>query len=112
MRGPRAVADAPTPDPSFIVGPTRFGRMFKRSREWGRSMLQLWWAEQQAGGPMRVFSRGKQGQICTTIAIVDQYMPRGRRDEVLERRLATLERDLGEAYVRLAALERSIGKRR
>jgi hypothetical protein len=86
--------------------------MFKKSREWGRSMLQMWFDEQQAGGPLRVFPRGKQGQLCTTIAIIDQYMPRGRRDEVLERRLAAFERDLGEAYARLAELERATGRRR
>ncbi len=98
-------------DASLTVGATRLGRMFERSRYWGAGQLRGWWDEQQRGGPVRVF-RKTCGYLYTTIAIVDQAMPRGRRDEALERRLRAFERDLTDAYTRIAQLERMMGKRR
>ncbi len=98
-------------DPSFVVGPTRFGRMFKRSRWWGLKRLREWWGEQLVGGPVRAFRR-PSGSLYTTVGIVDLYYPRGRRDEAMERRLRALEHDVGESYARIAELERRIGMRR
>lgn len=100
-----------TPDPSFVLGPTKLGRMFNKSPSWGYRLLRAWWEEQQRGGPKRVFRHGKQRQYGTTIATVDQYMPR-RKDEALERRLVGIEKDLAAVVTRLADLERSIGRRR
>lgn len=97
-------------DPAFIVGPSRFARMFDRSRWWAQRVLREWWDEQQKGGPVRVFRR-PSGYYYTTIAIVDAHMPR-RRDEALERRLRRLERDMSESFARIVDLERRIGNRR
>lgn len=97
-------------DPSFVVGPSRLGRMFERSRWWGARILAEWWEEQARGGPVRVFRR-PSGRLYSTVAIIDQHMPR-RRNEVLERRLRTLEADLSSAFARIAELERAIGRRR
>lgn len=101
----------PRGDTGLIVGPTRLGQLYKRSRRWGYTLLREWWAEQQAGGPVRVFKR-KNGSLYTTLQVVDATMPRGRRDEVLERRLRHIDRDMDHVFTRLAELERRIGMRR
>lgn len=98
-------------DPSYVVGPTRFGRLFKRGRRWGYARLRDWWHEQQKGGPVRVFKK-RSGAFYTTMGIVDFYMPRARRDEALERRLRHIESDLSAAFSRLAEIERRMGRRR
>lgn len=98
-------------DPSFIVGPTTFGRMFKRGPDWGAKRLREWLAEQDAGGPIRVF-RKPSGYLYTTVAIVDQYMPRARVDAATERRFKRMEEDLDRAFTRIAELERRVGMRR
>jgi hypothetical protein len=96
---------------SFIVGATRLGELYKRSRRWGFNLLREWWRDQQDGGPVRVFRR-KNGAMYTTLTVLDMHMPRGRRDEVLERRLRHIDRDLDQVFTRLAELERRIGMRR
>lgn len=100
-----------TPDPSFVLGPTKLGRMFGKSRWWALRLLRTWWKEQQEGGPVRTFRVAGGGALRTTTATVDLYMPR-RRDEALERRLAGIEKDLGALVTRVADLERAIGRRR
>ncbi len=100
------------PDPSFIVGSLQVAEMFNKSRWWAQDLLREWWNEQERGGPVRVFKKGKRGYFYTTTAIVDRYMPRGRKDSALERRLRMMERDLGEAFTRIAELERQQGRRR
>ena len=97
-------------DPSFVLGPSKLGKMFGRSRWWARRLLKTWWEEQQRGAPVRVFPLGG-GRLYTTKATVEQYMPR-RKDEALERRFAGIEKDLASAISRIADLERSIGRRR
>jgi len=109
--GSRVRVSVPRADTGLIVGPTKLGLLYKRSRRWGYNLLREWWAEQQAGGPVRVFKR-RSGSLYTTLQIVDAMMPRGRRDEVLERRLRTMDRDLDQMATRLAELERRIGMRR
>jgi hypothetical protein len=100
----------PKHDERFVIGPCRLGKLYGRSRWWGSRLLREWWAEQLKGAPIRVFRR-PSGRLYTTLGIIDQHMPR-RRDEVLERRLRTLERDLSESFARIAELERAIGRRR
>lgn len=101
----------PRTDESFIVGATRLGKLYKRSRRWGFNLLREWWQEQEAGGPVRVFKR-RSGAMYTTLRTLDLYMPRGRRDEQLERRLRHIESDLEQVYTRLAEMERRMGMRR
>ena len=98
--------------PEYIVGPTKFGRMFRRSRFWALKILRGWWSEQKKGGIVRAF-KTPSGRLYTTVAIIDAApdLPR-RRDESLERRLRQMERDLSEAFTRIAELERRIGARR
>lgn len=107
-------------DPAAVVGASRLAAMFERSRWWAQRLMREWWTEQQAGGPVRVFkraSRRRRGRpvrtfgFYTTVAIVDQHMPR-RPDRALERRLRALEEDVSGAYARIAELERKMGARR
>jgi hypothetical protein len=96
-------------DPSFIVGPTKLGRLFGRSRWWARDRLLDWEDEQRRGGPVRVFRHGRR--LFTTMAVVDCELP-SRRDQRIERRFASLEKDVDEAFRRLAECERAIGAKR
>jgi hypothetical protein len=98
-------------DTGLIVGPTRLGTLYKKSRRWGYNLLREWWNEQEKGGPVRVFKRAN-GAMFTTLQTLDLYLPRGRRDEALERRLRHIEGDLDQVFTRLAELERRIGMRR
>jgi hypothetical protein len=106
-----AAATAPvTHDERFIVRPTRFGQMFEKSRSWARARLKEWWDEQQVGAPVKVY-RHHSGYLYTTLAVIDQYMPR-RRDEALERWKAAVDRDVSEAFRRITEIERRSGRRR
>lgn len=95
-------------DASYVVGPSRFGRLFKRSREWGRRRLKEWAEEQEKGGPIRVY-KNRAGGLFTTIGIVNHYMP---RHDVFERRFCALERDLLLVFTRLAEIERRLSSPR
>ncbi len=95
----------------YTLGAGELGRLFGRSRHWGQRVLRDWWGEQAQGGPVRVFRRSG-GHYYTTIAIVDQFMPRRRRDVDLEKWRRVMERDLERAFARIGELERRMGLRR
>jgi hypothetical protein len=91
---------APRPhDNSLIVGATRLGWLYGKSRKWGARMLKMWAREQDKGGPIRVFL-GVGGGLYTTMAIVHQYMPPGR-DIALYRRVEAIESDIADAHRRI-----------
>lgn len=96
------------PRGSQVLGPTAFGRLYDKSRDWARRQLQDWWEEQEAGGEMRV-GRRPDGSLFTTIAVVRRTHPAGR-DMALVRRVEGLERDLTQAYRRLDALTTRVGE--
>lgn len=97
------------PGSSQVASPSRVGAHFGKSREWARSLLKEWYAEQQRGGPPKVFRKGRV--FYTTMSVLREHMPRGR-DEALHRKLRELEHGLEQAYARIAELERRIGRRR
>ena len=80
-------------DNSVVIGTTRLGEMYGKSWTWARSLLVKWHKEQLAGGPVRVFKKGKNGSLHTTIAVLQREMP-GARDQVLVRKIAQHEKDL------------------
>jgi hypothetical protein len=110
LRVPAFLNIDPHVDPAFMVGSTRFGAMFSRSRWWAQRIFREWWQDQAHGGPVRVFRR-KNGHFYTTLAIVDAHMPK-RKNDALERRLRTMERDLLIAMTRIAKLEGKLTPRR
>lgn len=83
---PDTVADA-----SVIVGVVKFAKMFDRSRWWARAKLEKWLAEQNRGGPKRVWEDGSR--LYTTLAVVQRDMP-GARDPVIMRKLKEHDKDL------------------
>jgi hypothetical protein len=91
------------PGSSVVVSATQLGSRYGKSREWGRKMLMQWWDEQQRGGDLRVFRRGKKGAIYTTIAVLQRHMPPAR-DTALVRKIESLERDLECAMRRIGQL--------
>ncbi len=98
------------PAERFLIGPTAFGKMFRKSRWWAGRVMREWWKDQEAGGPILVHRR-RSGHMTTTLAAIEQHMPR-RKDEVLERRLRSMEIDLARAFTRIAELERALGRKR
>lgn len=103
----------PGGDASLVVGATRLGWLYGKSRQWGVRLLRAWAREQAKGGPVRVFV-GAGGGLYTTMPIIHQYMPPGR-DLELYRRVGALEADTADAHrridqqaVRLSELERRL----
>lgn len=91
---------APRPhDNSLIIGASRLGWMFGKSRKWGTRLLKKWADEQLKGGPIRVFV-GVGNGLYTTMAVVHQYMPPGR-DMALYRRMESVESDVADAHRRI-----------
>lgn len=78
------------PDKSSIVNVTRLAEITGRSRWWARAKLDEWFAEQESGGPKRVFKKGRRGSLFTTIAIVQQEFV-GVHDPVMKRKVRDLE---------------------
>lgn len=100
MTAPNLLAGAPRKnDNSLVIGATRLGWLFGKSRKWGTRLLKMWADEQLKGGPIRVFV-GVGGGLYTTMAIVHQYMPPGR-DLALYRRMETVESDVADAHRRI-----------
>lgn len=81
----------PSDGKSIFVGVTQYGKMFGRSRWWARTKLEGWLAEQNKGGPQRVWVEGKR--LFTTLAVVQQDNPHAR-DPVLVRKIKEHDRDL------------------
>lgn len=86
----------------MLVGALGVGRHFKRGREWGRRLLKQWAEEQKRDGLPRVIRKGRY--VYTTVAVLNHYA--GKPNEKLERKVTQLERDLMNAYMRIAELER------
>lgn len=82
-----------------MVGATRLGWLYGKSRKWGARLLRVWAEEQAKGGPIRVFI-GVGGALFTTLPVVHQHMPPGR-DLALYRRVASLEVDVANAHHRI-----------
>ena len=85
-----------------LVGPTKVGAQFGRSREWGRALLRQWWEEQQGGGHPRVLKRGKV--LYTTMQVLRDHTPRVR-DEAMLRKLRELDSAVDQLYGRVLRLE-------
>ena len=81
----------PSDGTSIYVGVTQYGAMFGRSRWWARAKLEGWLAEQNKGGPKRVWEEGKR--LFTTLAIIQRDNPH-MRDQVVMRKLKEHDRDL------------------
>lgn len=102
-------------DPSPLVSVTELARLLGCGRGTAREMLRRWWAEQQAGGEVRVVYMGtdKQGRpmLATTRAVLHSLVPM-IRDEALVRRVEQLERDyeasLRKMLGRIENLERIV----
>jgi len=107
---------APRPnDKSLVVGPTRFGWLFGKTKKWGARMLKRWAAEQADGGPLRVFV-GTDGALYTTMAVIHQWLPPGR-DLALYRRMEGVEHDIADAHrridreaIRVSEIERRLAR--
>lgn len=107
------MATRPGGDHGLIVGATRLGWLYGKSRKWGARLLRSWAEEQARGGPIRVFI-GVGGALYTTLPVVHQHMPPGR-DLALYRRVETVEHDVAHAHqrldqhaVRLSEMERRV----
>ena len=114
---PITTPTAPKPggDNGLVVGATRLGWLYGKSRKWGARLLRSWADEQARGGPIRVFI-GTGGALFTTLPVVHQFMPPGR-DLALYRRVETLEVDVADAHrridqtaVRLSEMERRVAR--
>lgn len=92
------------PRGNALVGPTKVGAQFGRSREWGRALLRQWWEEQQGGGHPRVLKRGKV--LYTTMQVLRDHTPRAR-DEAVLRKLRELDGAVDQLYARVLKLEMS-----
>jgi len=97
------------PGGSQLASTQRVADHYGRSRWWALELLKEWYAEQQLGGPPRVLKRGRI--FYTTLAVLHAHAPRGR-DEQLQRKLRQMENDIEKAFVRIAELERRLGRRR
>jgi len=82
----------------ITIGVTELAWIFDRSRDWAAKFLEDWEDEQQNGGPVRVFRRGRC--LYTTLPVLHQWMPPGR-DLALYRRVEKVEGDVAEAHRRL-----------
>jgi len=91
------------PDKSTIVGVSRLAEMFGESKYWARTKLKEWLAEQEKGGPVRVFCQGKKNELFTTIAVIYREHPSGR-DMKLVRKVEELDRDLDHLVRRVDRL--------
>lgn len=88
-----------------LVGPTKVGAQFGRSRDWGRALLRQWWEEQQGGGRPRVLKRGRL--LYTTMHVLNDYTPKAR-DEAVLRKLRELDAAVDQLYGRVLKLEMSV----
>lgn len=69
--------------------------IFGESKHWARTILKQWLAEQQKGGPVRVFTAGKKNALFTTITVLQREMP-PTRDRYVTKKLAEHDRDLDD----------------
>lgn len=81
----------PTGDSSYFVGVTQYGRMFNKSRWWGRTRFEEWLVEQEKGGPKRIWVEGKK--LYTTIGVIQRENP-NVRDPLVMRKLKEHDTDL------------------
>lgn len=98
------------PGASQVVGPVELARLYGKSRKWAARLLREWWAEQQAGGEVRVFRRRHprgEWAYLTTRAALHRHMPPAR-DVAIVRQVAGLEADLDRAVARLNELQRRV----
>jgi hypothetical protein len=109
------MASRPGGENGLVVGATRLGWLYGKSRKWGSRLLRSWAEEQARGGPIRVFI-GVGGALYTTLPVVHQYMPPGR-DIALYRRVEALEVDVADAHrridqgaIRLTEIERRLAR--
>lgn len=70
----------PAPAPDLIVGVNKLAWLYGKGRGWAEALLREWFEAQIPGGPVRVFKRGKRGSLYTTMPILHEHMPPGRRD--------------------------------
>lgn len=104
------------PGSSHVVGTREMARRYGKSDEWARTLFIEWERMQNEGAEPRVFRKGKQRALYTTLAVLHRHMPPGR-DEALVRKVAELERDMTTLARRLdrettarTALEQRIEK--
>lgn len=88
------------PGNAYWIGVSALAEMYGRGKWWARQRLREWEAEQNRGGPVRVFRRGSDGAVFTTLAVVNQWMPPSR-DIVLYNRVAAVESELVSTCTRL-----------
>lgn len=93
------MAPKPGGENSLVVGASRLGWLYGKSRKWGARLLRKWAEEQAKGGPVRVFL-GVGDALFTTMPIIHQYMPPGR-DIALYRRVEALEESTADAHRRI-----------
>lgn len=96
---PPPTAPKPGGENGLVVGATRLGWIYGKSRKWGSRLLRSWAEEQSKGGPIRVFI-GVGGALFTTLPVVHQHMPPGR-DLALYRRVEAVEVDVADAHRRI-----------
>jgi hypothetical protein len=94
---------------SAFVGPTRFGEIVGHSRKWAREKLKEWLKEQEAGGPQRVFKRGKKDYLFTTIGVIQREFV-GVHDPVTKRKLHDLEEQVTFLHKRIDGLSEVLSK--
>ncbi len=82
---------------AHVVGVMGIAKRYDMGQWLARKLLRDWWAEQEAGGPLRVFrvtNKGSKGghAYYTTETELLRWMP-AARDSVLVRKVERLEQD-------------------
>lgn len=94
------------PGTDHIVGTYELARMYGRSPRWARMLLDRWYAEQEAGGEVRVVAyRDTRNRLVlkTTRATLQRHMPPAR-DLQLVRKVEQIDRDLDFLATRIDRL--------
>jgi hypothetical protein len=95
------------PPRGIVIGVVEFAWIFDRGREWAANLFLEWEREQQRGGPVRVFRKGRV--LMTTSPVLHQWMPPGR-DRALYKRVEAVEGEVAQAHKRIDRVAEEVGE--